>query len=221
MRQADSHDAVLHDVRMARKAKPVDPEALNTAQSNVAALIAAEGLSVNAWASKYKLVQSSINRIVTGIQDPTAGYLQQIATVVSSKGRRRLEAWQLLAPNLGSSASAEPGASVAPADAELLAAFDALPRAERETLRRQIIERAEVFRAYLREVRGEPPAPTTASGLPVAFVERRHTPAPPPGAERRRGVTVYVHPQASDPDAFPPRRPRPATSKPPSKPSAR
>lgn len=65
------------------------------------------------------------------------------------------------------------------------------------------------------------PAPTTASGLPVAFVERRHSPAPPPGAERRRGVTVYVHPQAHDPDAFPPRRPRPATSKPPSKPSAR
>ena len=65
------------------------------------------------------------------------------------------------------------------------------------------------------------PEPTTASGMPVAFVERRHMPAPPPGAERRRGVTVYVHPQASDPDAFPPRRPRPATSKPPSKPSAR
>jgi len=63
------------------------------------------------------------------------------------------------------------------------------------------------------------PAPTTAGGLPVSFVERRHTPAPPPmNVERRRGVTVYVHPQAHDPDAFPPRRPKPGTSSTPGKP---
>lgn len=62
------------------------------------------------------------------------------------------------------------------------------------------------------------PAPTTAGGLPVSFVERRHTPAPPMTVERRRGVTVYVHPQAHDPDAFPPRRPKPGTSSKPGKP---
>lgn len=64
-----------------------------------------------------------------------------------------------------------------------------------------------------------PPEPMTAGGLPVGFVERRHTPAPPPmNVERRRGVTVYVHPQAHDPGAFPPPRPKPGTSSTPGKP---
>ena len=108
-------------------------------------------------------------------------------------------------------------------DDDIIAALRDMPAAEREAFRSQILARAEVFRAYLREVRGEAPEPTTAGGLPVSFVERRHSPAPPPHVERRRGVTVYTHPQADDPDAFPPRRPKSAPKPPskPSKPSAR
>ncbi len=82
------------------KKKAIDPDTLNAAQRNIAALVASEGLSVNAWATKYRLVQSTINRIVTGRQDPTAGYLHQIAEAVSAKGQQ-IEAWQLLARDFG------------------------------------------------------------------------------------------------------------------------
>src|SRR5574337_845204 len=56
----------------------------------------------------------------------------------------------------------------------------------------------------------EPAEPTTAGGLPVPFVERRVAPPQPaPTVTHRRGVRVITHPQADDPDVFPPPRPGP------------
>src|SRR5574337_1879289 len=56
----------------------------------------------------------------------------------------------------------------------------------------------------------EPAEPTTAGGLPVPFVERRVAPPQPaPTVTHRRGVRVIAHPQADDPDVFPPPRPGP------------
>src|SRR5574337_596375 len=58
--------------------------------------------------------------------------------------------------------------------------------------------------------RATPPEPTTAGGLPVPFVERRVAPPQPaPNVTHRRGVRVITHPQADDPDVFPPPRPGP------------
>jgi len=90
-------------------------------------------------------------------------------------------------------------------DAELLAAFNSLPRDEREKLRAQITERADVFRAYLEEVnerqRPEPAVPETATGLPAPFVERRSIPpAPSPHVVRRRGIAVHINPRFAGDD---------------------
>lgn len=58
---------------------------------NIKALIDHEQLSVNAWSKKHKFVQSTINRIVTGKMDPTAGLLDKIAAELELAG-----GWQLM-----------------------------------------------------------------------------------------------------------------------------
>lgn len=70
------------------------------AQKHICRLVFDEFDSVNAWAKKYKQVQSTINRIVTGKQDPTTSMLEKIAQALTSNGRPT-QAWQFLDPNFG------------------------------------------------------------------------------------------------------------------------
>lgn len=64
-----------------------------TVARNLKALIGKE--SVNAWAKRHALVQSTINRIVLGKMDPTVGLLDKIAAAVNERGGH-LEGWQLM-----------------------------------------------------------------------------------------------------------------------------
>jgi DNA-directed RNA polymerase subunit L len=67
---------------------------LSTFAQNLRAVIKHSELSVNAWAVKHKFTQSTINRIVTGKQDPTTAQVEAIAAKCG------LFAWQMLVPNL-------------------------------------------------------------------------------------------------------------------------
>jgi transcriptional regulator with XRE-family HTH domain len=51
--------------------------------------------SVNAWANRHQLSQTTINRIVTDKMDPTVSTVERIAAAVG------VEPWRLLAPNMG------------------------------------------------------------------------------------------------------------------------
>jgi transcriptional regulator with XRE-family HTH domain len=64
-----------------------------TVARNLKALIGDE--SVNSWARKHGLTQTTINRIVTGKMDPTVGLLERIAAAVNEQGGH-LEGWQLM-----------------------------------------------------------------------------------------------------------------------------
>lgn len=64
-----------------------------TVARNLKALIGDE--SVNAWARRHRLTQSTINRIVLGKMDPTVGFLEKIAAAVNELGGH-LEGWHLM-----------------------------------------------------------------------------------------------------------------------------
>lgn len=98
--QAYRPRAYLHDEGMtakSKKKKPLNPD--GQVARNLRALIEAEGLKELPWAVKYGLVQTTVNRIAKGA-DASISKLEEIAAAMRSKGRR-IEAWQLLAPNLG------------------------------------------------------------------------------------------------------------------------
>lgn len=61
---------------------------------NLAKLIGDE--SVNAWAKRHGLTQTTINRIKTGKMDPTVSQLERIAHAVNDQGGHHLSAWSLL-----------------------------------------------------------------------------------------------------------------------------
>lgn len=86
-----------HDVAMK---EPNEDSHLLIAQQNLRRLVRSEKLSVNAWSIRYGLVQSTINRIVTGKLDPSTATLQEISEALARKGVL-LEAWQFLAPGFG------------------------------------------------------------------------------------------------------------------------
>lgn len=69
-----------------------DDTPLSVFATNLKALIGRQ--SVNAWAKKHNLTQSTINRIVTGKMDPTTGQVDDIAKAAG------LFSWQLLVPQL-------------------------------------------------------------------------------------------------------------------------
>lgn len=70
-----------------------DEDEKPTVARNLKALIGEE--TVNSWARRHGLVQSTINRIVIGKMDPTVGLLNRIAEAVNERGGR-LEGWQLM-----------------------------------------------------------------------------------------------------------------------------
>jgi transcriptional regulator with XRE-family HTH domain len=67
---------------------------LSVVARNLKALIG-EGVSVNSWALRHKLTQTTINRIVTGKMSPTADQLDKIAAAVNEQGGR-IEGWHLM-----------------------------------------------------------------------------------------------------------------------------
>jgi hypothetical protein len=67
---------------------------------NLKALIDRSELSVNAWSKAHKLTQSTINRIVTGEQQPTAKQVEEIAAAAG------LDAWRLWMPGYSDAAVA-------------------------------------------------------------------------------------------------------------------
>lgn len=75
-----------------RSASEVD---LLPVQANIKRLIKATGLTVNGWAVKHEMTQSTIARITGGKLDPTTGQVAAIA------GKLGVQAWQLLDPDLG------------------------------------------------------------------------------------------------------------------------
>lgn len=132
-----------------RKDDPNAPPLLPV-QINVKALIG--DASVNAWAKDHKLVQTTIARIVNGTQDPTTAYVQELAKAF------HLEAWQLLAPDLGASlyaiqnervvpvvdertaANLKIAPPLSPMAKEIGAAFDRTEPARHAALKTQIME---------------------------------------------------------------------------------
>lgn len=95
--QALTPRVFTHDVAMK---EPDDDSHLLTAQRNLRRLVRSEAPSVNAWAIRYELVQSTINRIVTGKLDPSTATLQEISEALARKGVF-IQAWQFLAPDFG------------------------------------------------------------------------------------------------------------------------
>jgi hypothetical protein len=71
---------------------PMEERPLNTAQTNLKALIEASQQSVNSWAVQHNLVQTTVYRIVTGRIDPSTGQLEKIAKAAG------IPAWKLLVP---------------------------------------------------------------------------------------------------------------------------
>lgn len=61
---------------------------------NLSALIGDE--SVNSWAKRHKLTQTTINRIKTGKMDPTVSLLEKIADSVNEQSGYHLSAWSLM-----------------------------------------------------------------------------------------------------------------------------
>lgn len=88
------------------------------------------GGSVNAWAKKHKLDQSSIQRLIDG-QDPRMSTIQKIADALE------VEAWQLLVPGFTLSQRSGPEAN---AQTEAQALADQMNRviAELQDLRQSV-----------------------------------------------------------------------------------
>jgi transcriptional regulator with XRE-family HTH domain len=83
----------MHYVLMPKQAGA--PEGISPVAINLRVLIeASRQRTVNAWALRNDMVQSTVNRIVNGSMDPTASMLEAIARKFG------LAAWQLLVPNL-------------------------------------------------------------------------------------------------------------------------
>ena len=74
--------------------KQSDEVVLSVFATNLLAAIRHSKLSVNAWAKKHKLTQTTVNRIVRGKMDPTTAQVEVIAQSVG------LFAWQMLVPGL-------------------------------------------------------------------------------------------------------------------------
>lgn len=89
--KADPHKTFPHHSPMART-REVDTDALGTFGRNLRRLIGTG--SVNAWASKHGMTQSTINRIVTGDMDPTERVMAKVAAAVG------LDVWQMLVPDM-------------------------------------------------------------------------------------------------------------------------
>jgi transcriptional regulator with XRE-family HTH domain len=64
---------------------------------NLYALLQHERMSVNAWAKKYGLVQTTINRILRETQSPTMRNLETITEALNARGWD-LSPWQLMVP---------------------------------------------------------------------------------------------------------------------------
>lgn len=71
------------------------PEPTTVFQANLQRLIRPNGtdVSVNAWAKRHELDQTTINRLVNG-QDPKLSMIEKIASVCG------LASWQLLVPDM-------------------------------------------------------------------------------------------------------------------------
>lgn len=72
----------------------VENDELPLVARNLAKLIGDE--SVNSWAKRHGLTQTTINRIKTGKMDPTVSQLERIATAVNEQGGHHLSAWSLM-----------------------------------------------------------------------------------------------------------------------------
>ena len=70
----------------------LDEDQTSPIQANLLAIVRHSQLSVNAWAQKHHLTQSTVSRILNGKLDPTTKLLQKIAQQLG------LQAWQLLVP---------------------------------------------------------------------------------------------------------------------------
>ena len=70
-------------------------------QENLLALYQAQPLSASAWAELHGLDQSVMSRYLHGKLDPSTEMVQRIATKLG------IDAWRLLAPNLGREAPIE------------------------------------------------------------------------------------------------------------------
>lgn len=81
---------------------------------NLKALIGGE--SVNSWAKRHNLTQTTINRIMTGKMDPTVSMLDRIAAAVNEKGGR-IEGWHLMVQDFS---PRNPPILLAPSTAEKL-----------------------------------------------------------------------------------------------------
>jgi transcriptional regulator with XRE-family HTH domain len=71
-----------------------DDDQLPIVARNLKALIGTE--SVNSWAKRHKLTQTTINRIKTGKMDPTVSFLEKIADAVNEQSGYHLSAWSLM-----------------------------------------------------------------------------------------------------------------------------
>lgn len=69
-------------------------EKLPVVARNLSALIGEE--SVNSWAKRHKLTQTTVNRIKTGKMDPTVSQLEKIAAAVNEQSGYHLSAWSLM-----------------------------------------------------------------------------------------------------------------------------
>lgn len=69
-------------------------EKLPVVARNLSALIGEE--SVNSWAKRHGLTQTTVNRIKTGKMDPTVSQLEKIAAAVNEKSGRHLSGWSLM-----------------------------------------------------------------------------------------------------------------------------
>lgn len=104
-----------HDAGM----RPDRLDNLNTFQRSLRALVDASGLSVNAWAKRYGLVQSSVDRMVKGGLDPRTSTVEQIAERIG------VHPWQLFYTEQAASPARSSGLS---AQAVALAqALDRMP----------------------------------------------------------------------------------------------
>lgn len=70
------------------------PEPTTAFQANIQRLIRESGRSVNEWSDHYKLVQTTVNRIVNG-QDP------RLSMILLFAERLEVEPWQLISEDMG------------------------------------------------------------------------------------------------------------------------
>ncbi|WP_368408601.1 helix-turn-helix domain-containing protein [Caldimonas mangrovi] len=130
------------------------PEPQSEVGKNLRGLIGED--SVNAWANRHKLSQTTINRIVTGRMDPTVSTLEKIAEAIGE------EPWRLLAPSMGRAPVSFD--RLAPDQAMLVTLFEFLtPEDQRELL---ISVKARARKSHEHPQTGGPP--TTGADVPLA-----------------------------------------------------